>query len=104
MTAALIARRFGYLLGRAAFVAVAIAALILGHASDLPWGGPVFVGTLVVVVALVRYASEAYAKWADEYIAWLDAGDIEQWVAWHREYVDWSIEHRSRLLARPAAA
>lgn len=97
-------RVLAYVVSRAAFIAAAIVALILGRASDLSWGGPVFVGTLVVIVALVRYATEAYTKWADEYIAWLDAGDVEKWVVWHRGYVTWSIEHRSRLLAQPAAA
>lgn len=95
-------RVLAYTAGRAAFLAAVAAGLVLLHASDLPWAGPVFIGAQLVVVALVRYATEAWSKWADEYLAWLDAGDAQAWVAWHREYVTWAA-NRTRLLGPPPA-
>jgi hypothetical protein len=61
----------------------------------------VIVVALGILIALVQYSWTAWDKWADEYVAWLDSGDVEQWVAWHRAYVSWSEEHRTRMLGAP---
>jgi hypothetical protein len=93
-------RLLTYLATRAGFLAIAIVALVLLRASDLPWAGPVFVAAQLAIVALVRYGAEAYAEWADEYVSWLNAGDAQAWASWHGEYVAWSAAHRSRMLGQ----
>jgi hypothetical protein len=81
---------------RALFITAAIVALVLNRASDLSWSGPIFVITLLVLIALVRYATEAYAKWAAEFVTWLDTADVDAWTTWHRENVTYLAAKAAR--------
>ncbi len=83
---------------RAACLAVMSAGLSLSTVTDLPWCGPVFVVAQLAIVVVVRYGIAAWSKWADEYVSWLNTGDVQAWAAWHREYVAWSAQHRARQL------
>jgi hypothetical protein len=89
---------------RVLFVAAAVVVLTLAKTTDYGWTGPILIVALIVLVALVRLSWCAYDKWTREYLAWLNAGDLEAWAAWHRAYVTWSIEHRTRLLGRPCVS
>lgn len=95
-------RLLGAAAARVLFVAAAIVVLVLNRASDLSWSGPVFVIALLVLTALVRYSTEAYAKWADESVAWLRTADVAAWTAWHRENVAYLAARAAR--SRPVAS
>jgi cyanate permease len=102
-TTALIGQLFRVAM-RMLFIAAAVVVLILAKTTDYGWTGPILIVALIALVALVRWSWCAYDKWTREYLAWLNTGDLEAWAAWHRAYVTWSTEHRSRLLGQPPAA
>jgi len=84
---------------RVLFVAVMIAVLTVAYATDYAWTGPIFIATQFVLVALVRYAWEAYDKWAAEHVAWLRVDDVEAWAAWQRQYVAWATTRPTAMAA-----
>lgn len=97
-------RRPTYVASRTVFLVGAVDALELGRASNLSWAGPVFVITLPLLWALVRYGAKSWNDWADEYVLWLNTGDAQAWIAWHREYVTWSTQHRANFGPSPTGA
>ena len=96
--------RLFYAACRLFFIAGAVIVLTLAKTTNYGWTGPIFIVALIVLVALVRWSWCAYDKWTREYLAWLNTGDLEAWAAWHRAYVTWSAEHRTRLLGQPRAS
>ncbi|RSD24412.1 hypothetical protein [Amycolatopsis eburnea] len=99
-----ILRMLAYLASRGTFLALGVVALCLLQTSELPWAGPVFVSAQLVIVALVRYASEAYEEWADEWVTWLHTSAPAESIAYHRAYVAWAVKDRTRLLGQAPSA
>lgn len=84
------------LLARALFVTAAIVALTAAHLTDYGYAPPILIVALCVLIALVRVSWRAHDRWASDYLAWLNTGEVKKWTAWHQRNV--------LYLARKAAA
>lgn len=83
-------------LARALFVAFAVVALTAAHLTDYGYAPPILIVALCVLVALVRVSWRAHDRWASDYLAWLNAAEVDRWTEWHQRKV--------LYLARKAAA